>query len=248
MMGTTELALPRIVEILGPDGDYEKRRIALRSEYSAVVEQAKKITEIDSAEAAEDATKIGRLLQVASKETETFFKGVKIQVDAIKKPILDAEKADCGPYESEKKRIGTLQSVWDQKVLREKEEADRIAREKALQDAREEALLRAIEMESIEGTEAAEQLLQEPVVALPVVTLSKSAGRPTGSVNKGVVYRAKVVNLMETVKAIAAGKAPLQAVCFDESWLNKEADHKKEAYSIPGTILDKSIPPTSYRR
>ena len=247
-MGTTELALPRIIEVLGPDGEYEKRRIALRGEYAAVVEQAKTIKVIDCAEAAEEATKIGRLLQVASKETETFFKGVKIQVDAIKKPILDAEKADCGPYESEKRRIGTLQSAWDQKVLREKEEADRIAREKALQDAREEALLRAIEMESIEGTEAAEQLLQEPVVALPVVTLSRSAARPTGSVNKGTVYKANPVNLMETVRAIAAGKAPLQAVQFDGSWLNKEADHKKEAFNIPGVLLDKSIPPTSYRR
>ena len=32
MMGTTELALPKIVEILGPDGEYEKGRIRLRSE------------------------------------------------------------------------------------------------------------------------------------------------------------------------------------------------------------------------
>jgi len=247
-MGTTELALPKIVEILGPDGEYEKGRIALRANHAAVVTGAKQITKIESAEDAEQATNFGRLLQSAFKETEDFFKRYKVQVDAIKKPILDAEKLDIGPYETEKRRIGTLQSTWDQKVLREKEEADRIAREKALQDAREEALLRAIEMESIEGTEAAEQILQEPIVAAPVVTLSKSYGRPAGSVNKGVVYKAKPNNLMETVKAIAAGKCPLQAVQFDESWLNKEADHKKEAFNIPGVTLDKSIPATSYRR
>jgi hypothetical protein len=247
-VGTTELALPKIVEILGPDGEYEKRRIALRNEYSAVVEQAKTIIAIDSAEAAEEATKLGRLLQVASKETETFFKGVKVQVDAIKAPILAAEKADCGPYESEKKRIGTLQSAWDQKVIREKEETDRLAREKAIQDAREEALLRAIEMESLEGTEAAEAILQEPIVAAPVVTLSKSAGRPTGSVNRGTVYKGRVENLMELVKAIAVGKAPLNAVMANESFINNQADQYKDAFSMPGVKLDKSIPPTSYRR
>ena len=105
-MGTTtavgtELVLKSVVEILGPDGTYEKRRIALRTEYSAVLAAAAKVTVIETAEQAEDATKLGRLLQNGVKEEEGFFKSVKSQIDDIKKPVLQAEKDDTGPMNAE---------------------------------------------------------------------------------------------------------------------------------------------------
>ena len=213
----------------------EKGRIRLRSEYAAVLTGSKQITAINSAEDAEAVAKFGRLLQVAVKESEDFFKGVKVQVDAIKKPILSAEKDDVLPYLDEKNRLGSMQTAWTQKVRKEQEEAERIVREESLQRAREEQLQRAIEVESVEGTEAAEQILQEPVQALPSVPLSKAI-KPTGTVSK-FTYSAKVVNMMALIRAVAEGKAPAQALMVNESWLNGKARLEKESYSVPGTEL-----------
>ena len=87
-MGTTELALPRIVEVLAPGGEYEVGRIALRKEHGVVLENAKKVTSVSTAEDAEEVTRFGRLLQAATGEAEKFYKGYKQQIDAIKAPIL----------------------------------------------------------------------------------------------------------------------------------------------------------------
>ena len=50
------------------------------------------MTAIVTAEDAEEATKYGRLLQVAVKETESFFKGVKSQIDDIKKKMDELQQ------------------------------------------------------------------------------------------------------------------------------------------------------------
>lgn len=233
-MGTT-LVLPKIVEVLAPEGEYEKGRIKLRGEYSAVLAKAKQVTEINSAEDSESVTAFGRLLQVATKETEEFFKGIKSQIDLIKKPILANEKEDIIPYMEEKVRLGAMQTKWIQKVRKEQEEAERKAREDALQKAREEQLQRAIDMEMIEGTDAGLEVLEEPVVALPSVVLSK-ASKPTGTVSK-VSYSVQIVSMMALIKAVAEGRAPAQALIVNESWLNSKARLDKEAYSVPGTEL-----------
>jgi len=245
-LGTSsvELVLPKIVELLGPGGDYEKGRIKLRAESGVVLENAKKITAINSAEDAEQATNFGRLLQAATREAETFYKGFKSQVDAIKAPILTDEHSDVDAYEAEKKRLGSLQTVWNKKVREEQEIAERKAREEALQKAREEALLRAIEVEAIEGTSAAEQVLEEPIMALPSIPLSKVT-KPTGSVSK-FTYSVKVTNPMALIKAVAEGRAPMQALEINQSWLNGQARAYKDAYSMPGTELSK-VEDTHYR-
>jgi hypothetical protein len=254
MMGTTttqsgmEMVLSQVGEILAPAGPYELKRSKMKSEIAPILAAAKAVTVIDSPEQAQEATSLGRLLQTWIKERETLSKDIKQKIDLVKAPVLQAEHDDVDPAKSAKLHLGTIQSLWEQRVLREKEEADRKSREESLKKAQEDQLLRAIEHESIGDMEGMEEVLKEDVVPLPAVTLSRAQERPTGSVTRGVVYKAKVTNLMDLVKAIAAGKAPLSAVLANESFLNNQATQFKEAYSIPGTILDKSIPPTSYRR
>ena len=234
-MGTTELALPRIVEILGPDGEYEKKRIALRSEYSAVVVASQKLTAIVTAEDAEEATKYGRLLQVAAKETEAFFKGVKSTIDDIKKPVLQAEKDDSGPYNSEKNRLGGLLTAYQAAERRKREEEERIAREAAAKQAEEEALQRAIELAAAGEEEAADAVLEEPIIAAPVV-IPASAPKPTGSVARKN-YDIEVTDLKALVAAVAAGKLPLLCISANESFIRNQAKAMKEAFSMEGVKL-----------
>ena len=239
-MGTTtavgtELVLKSVVEILGPDGTYEKRRIALRNEYSAVVVASKKVTVIETAEQAEEATKFGRLLQTAVKETETFFKGVKSQIDDIKKPVLQAEKDDSGPYNTEKSRLGGLLTAYQATERRKREEEERIAREAAEEQAREEALQRAIDLAAAGEDEAAEAVLEEPIVAAPVI-IAASAPKPTGSVARKN-YDIEITDLKALVAAVVAGQVPLMTVVANESFIRGLAKTMKESFAMPGVKL-----------
>ena len=234
-MGTTELALPRIVEILGPEGEYSKKRLALRNEYSAVVVASQKLTAIVTAEDAEEATKYGRLLQVAVKETEAFFKGVKSTIDDIKKPVLQAEKDDSNPYNAEKNRLGGLLTAYQAAERRKREEEERIAREVAEKQAQEEALQRAIELAAAGEDEAADAVLEEPVIAAPVV-IPASAPKPTGSVARKN-YDIEITDLKALVAAVAAGTMPSLCLVANESFIRNQAKAMKEAFSMPGVKL-----------
>ena len=245
-MGTTstELALPRIVEILAPEGEYEKKRIALRTEYAAVVHEAKNIVSVDTAEQAEAATNLGRLLQTATKETEAFFKTIKSQIDDIKKPILQAEKDDQSPYLTEKSRLGTLLTSYQAAERRKREEEERRAREEAERQAEADALQRAIELAAMGEPDAAEEVLAEPVIAAPVIILA-AAPKPKGSVLKES-FSAEVVDFKALVEAVAAGRVPLLALQPDHSFINNQARLFKDAFAYPGCKLKRETN-TSFR-
>lgn len=238
-MGTasmsTELVLAGVVQILGPSGTYEKRRIALREEYGQVVLAAKKLTVVETTEQAETATQYGRLLQTAAKETETFFKGVKSQIDDIKKPILQAEKDDTGPYNTEKARLGGLLTAYQAVERRKREEEERVAREKAQAQAEEDAIQRALDLAAAGESEAADAVLEEEVIAAPVV-IPVSAPKPTGSVARKN-YTIEVTDLKVLVAAVVAGQVPLMAISANEAFIAGLAKTMKEAFSMPGVKL-----------
>lgn len=246
-MGTAtapiEIVLVKAGEILGPGSAYERRRHELLREYGAPLDAAKAFTEIGSHEDAERATQLGRLLKVAESETLAYFKKVKLQIDDIKKPVLAAEKEDVGSYSYEKARIGVLQTEWDQKCAREQAERDRLAREEAQKQAQEDLLQQAIDAE--ERGEDADEVLAQPVYAVPVVTQVQSQPKIAGKVSK-TTYSARVTNLMLLVKAVAEGKAPIQSLQPDESFINAQARSFKDGFSIPGCELQKATN-THYR-
>ena len=185
------------------------------------------------------AVEFGRLLQAASKEVESFFKEVKVQIDAIKKPVLADEHFAASIIDGEKKRLGGMLTAWAQEQRRIQEEANRFARELAEAQAREALLARAVELEMDGESEQAEALLEEPVENHIVTTQTRITSRASGQVIK-TTYSATVTNLLELVKAVAAGKAPLQAIKADESYLNKKANLEKEGFSVPGCKLNRT--------
>jgi hypothetical protein len=179
-----ELILPIRGELVGPESAFELRRQELRKEMTPIVEAAKAVTVIDTAEQAEEAAKLGRLLQVGMKEGELFFKGVKVRIDLVKKPVLAAEKEDMDRLEAEKGKLGRLITLYGAKVKGEQEEADRKAREEAPRKAQEEQLARAIELEAAGELDAAEAILEEQPYVMPVVTQSQGPVKLAGTVGK----------------------------------------------------------------
>ena len=241
---STALVLNQVVEYLAPSGAYELRKIALKNEYAAIVASAAKITAITSEEEAQEAANHGRLLQAGLKEIETFIKPVKSKIDSIKNPVLADEKALGNPLDAEKKRLGVLLTGWNQEVERRRQVAQREAEEAARKQAEEDALQRAIELAAAGEDEAADAVLSEPVVAAPVVVQAQ-VSKPTGSVGRKY-YKAKVNNLKALVEAVAVGKVSILALTANQSWLNDEADHMKEAFAIPGCELETTTS-TSFR-
>ena len=235
MATQTAIVLNVSPELLGPGSAYEERRAALRKEYSPIIQAAKELT-VDSVDTYEEANKLGRLLQAASKETEAFFKEVKVQVDAIKKPVLAAEKEHMNPLEEQKLRLGREITSWDIKVRREREEEERKAREEAEKQAREDQLQRAVELEAAGELQQAEAILDEPVYVPPVIIQSVTAPKVQGKVAK-TTYKARVTDLKALIKAVADGKAPIGALVANESFINNRARDDKENFSIPGCEL-----------
>lgn len=230
----TAIVLHLPAEILGPGSAYETRRLALRKEMREIFAASGEITAIDSFEAKERVVQFGSLYQSAKKERVAFFKAIKVQIDDIKKPILAHEHDDVDPIESELLRLGTISAIWNAEEKRRKEEADRIAREEAQRQAREDLLARAVEAADEGDEEQAEAILEEPVFTAPVVT--QVAPKTKGEVQR-LNYSARVINLMELVKAVAAGKAPIGALMANESFIRREAVNYREGFSIPGCEL-----------
>jgi hypothetical protein len=230
--------------LLGPESEYDKRRLALKGEYSAVLVEAQKLTEINTAEDAEKANSLGRILQAATKDAEIFFKPIKQQVDAFKAPILNHEKEFATPIDTEKKRLGGLLTNWNEKLRREREEEERKAREEAEKAAREEQLARAVELEASGDVQAAEAVLEEPVMA-PVVIQSQAPPKVAGQVEK-MNYSATVTNINDLLTAVYQGRAPRACLIADESYLNSKARLEKEGFSVPGVRLNKT-PATHFR-
>lgn len=226
------------VELLGPGSDYERRHIALKKDIQQLVLDASKITQVTTPEELENANNAGRVLQASTKEVELFYKPLKQQVDAFKAPLLAHEKEFAGPVDAEKRRLGGLIMAYNQEVLRKQQEAERIAREEADRVAREEQLSRAVELEQSGDTEAAEQVLNEPVMAAPVVIQQEAPVRMVGQVGK-TAYKCVVTNVKELLKAVAEGKAPMQCFTLDQGWLDKKAALDKDGFDLPGCRLDK---------
>ena len=233
---STAIVLTIPPTLLGPESPYEQRRLTLKADADRILVEARKVTAVDSPESLEQANNFGRLLQAETKEVELFYKPLKQQVDAFKAPLLAHEKEFAVPVEAEKKRLGGLITAYNQEQERKRQEAERIAHEEADRVAREDALARAVELEAVGDKEGAEQILNEPIQAAPVVIQAEAPVKLAGQVSK-MNYSAEVISLMDLVKAVAAGKAKINCVMANESYLNSTARNDKEAFDISGVKL-----------
>jgi hypothetical protein len=241
-MGTTvienALVLKVPVELLGPGSEYEKRHIALKKDIQQLVLDSSKIKQVTNPEELEQANNAGRVLQASTKEVELFYTPLKRQVDAFKAPLLAHEKEFAVPIDAEKKRLGGLITAYNQEVQRKREEAERLAREEADRIAREEQLARAVELEAAGDTEAAEQVLNEPTMAAPVVIQQEAPVKMAGQVGR-MTYKCVVMDVRALLKAVAAGAAPMACFTLDQGWLDKKAALEKDGFNLPGCRLDK---------
>lgn len=144
--------------------------------------------------------------------------------------IAQGKKID-DPFDYVIKVTGSKAAAWMRAEKAKADEVRRIAEEAARREA-EEAQIRAAESLQSEGMTAA----AEAVLDAPVVTPKVEVAMPEKS--DGVSYRdvwsAEVVCLSELVKAVATGKAPLNAIMANDTYLGQWARMSKGTESLPG--------------
>lgn len=181
------------------------------------------------------------------------IKGLAKDLDAVrkemKKPFDDGGKKVQEQFNPKISMLEKAENILKQAMLAYDAEAERKQREaeaKAQEEARKksESMQAKAEVMREKGKDEladaleqnAETIIAAPVVA-PVIAPVKTSGTSTRK-----TYKAKVVDLMALVKAVAEGKAPLNVITADQSVLDKMASALKDSFTgiYAGVELDVS--------
>lgn len=161
-----------------------------------------------------------------------FFKPAKDKLNAAKNEVLAMESQLDEPAErSERILAPAIDSYLMEKERARRAEEDRINRE--LREKAEAAkLAAAVDLEQQGQQAEAEEVFNAPVAA-PTAVLPKSTPKVAG-LTPSIRWYAEVVDKMELLKAIVAGKVDPAAVDVNMPYFNGLAVKQKEAFNYPG--------------
>jgi hypothetical protein len=163
---------------------------------------------------------------------ETQRKLMTGPLDASKRAILDFFRPPMEKLETAKAHLNGIMINWVSDIKRKEDELRRQMEAEAKKQSEEAQLEAAIEAEAAGEPEQAEAILKEkPYV--PTVKIVSEVPKIKGAYVRET-WSAEGFDLMLTVKAIVEGRAPIQAVKYDETWLNSQARAYKEKLKIPG--------------
>jgi len=166
-----------------------------------------------------------------AKELETLRKSFTDPLNTAKNNIIAFFKAPIDKLGAVEKSVSKAMSTYyDAKQKRIAEE--RAKAEAAAAKEREKLEARAAKAEASGKDDRAEELRTK---AMTVQTAAPVTAAP---ISTGVTPRenwtSEVTSLKELVEAVASGKAPLEAIEANTTYLNKMAREKKGAASMPG--------------
>ena len=153
-------------------------------------------------------------------------------LDESKKKIMDFFRGPIQKLEDAKNYLNGVMVRWTEEQERIRREEERKLQEAARKRAEEEALQQALEAEAAGDKQEAEQIIQEPVYVPPIKVVSEIPKSKESHVRE--TWSAEGFDLMMTVRAIAGGKAPLQSIKYDDTFLNGQARSYKQNLNIPG--------------
>lgn len=222
-------------EILGPESGFAVARSERRAEWAPIIAAAA-VAVVSDSESKQLAVGYGKLLQASEKELAKLYSETKQSIDAIKKPILEAEKLDLGAIKVAKDRLGVIVQAYNKEQGRIHQEAARKAQEEARREAEERRLAEAIAAEQAGEKEEAEQILNEKPMMMAPAIVQKANVKLSGEVEKQT-FSAVVTDLAALVRAVADGKVPLQAIKADEPWINTQARSFRLGLNYPGVAV-----------
>jgi len=153
-------------------------------------------------------------------------------LDESKSRIMDFFRGPLQKLTDAKAHLNTIMVKWTEDQETKRREEEKRLQAEARKRAEEEALRQALEAEALGEKEEAEAILSEPVYVPPIKVVSEIPKSKESHIRE--TWSAEVMDLKALVAAIAAGKAPLQAVMADMTFLNGQARSYKEALNMPG--------------
>lgn len=222
-------ALPQTLTIdIAPERELEEKALTLPEQARAMI-----IRDQATYETASE-----KLLGVAElrKEIAAHWAPLKQAAHESHHRICTAEKTMLAPVEAAeailKRGIGTYRMEQERLRL----DAERIAREVA-ERAAAEALEASIEAAEAEGAspEEVRAIIEQPRPA-SVVYVAPTVLHVKG-VSMADSWKAQVTNLLELVKAVAEGRAPVNLVMPNETALGQIARATKGSMAIPGVRI-----------
>lgn len=207
----------------------------LKQQALTVTERAKlvKISDQDTYDAA-----TSMLLQEIipfRKKWKDYWEGLRVPAYAAYQGILNKFNEGDKPAAEAERQVKSEIRRWDDEQERLRQEEQRKAQAAAEAAADEERLRAAIVAEeSGASDEEVSSIVDAPVVAVaaPVApTYAKASG-----VSKRDNWKAKVTDMKALVKAVAAGKVPLEYLQPNDQALNARAKADKQTMNIPGVV------------
>jgi len=172
------------------------------------------------------------------------IKQMKEEVDNVFKPIIEAahkahkealsQKAKIyDPLDEAGRKIKSSMSAYDEAQERIRREKEIELRKEAMRIEEEARLQAAIQAEKAGQKEAAEKILEAPIVE-PVVVVSKDIPKMSGGPVYRTVWDMEVVDFEALVKAGANKTISINALLPNEVFLRAQARSLKSTMNFPG--------------
>jgi hypothetical protein len=145
------------------------------------------------------------------------------------------------PFEVIKKKAGQLVAKYQYEQEQAKLAAEAAERARLME---EEALLRSQQAEQLAKEGRVEEglaVLESPTITSAPVVASGGAPVVKGVSKAAERYKATVTNLMELVKAVAAGTVPILALEANEKFLRQQANSMKQLMNYPGVKVERDF-------
>ena len=206
----------------------ETTEIAAASSATLTAAQNFKITTAPQYE--EAGEKLKGIMALKKKIAETFDPHIKRAFEAHRSLVAE-KKTHETPLQTAEALLKRAMLGYSLAEEQKRREAEARAQEEARKE-REKLEARAAKAAAAGKEEKAAALATAAsAVVAPIIqpTTPKLAGISTRT-----TYRAEVVDLMELVKAVAAGTVPLLALQANQTFLNNQARAMKETLAYPG--------------
>jgi len=173
------------------------------------------------------------------KEVKGWIKILDDEEKKITRPLLEGIENARALFREPKQKANDAKNIlstrmveWAEEQKRKEREKERQLQEEARKRAEEDALQQALEAEAAGEPEEAQKIIAEPVYVPPIKVVSEVPKSKESHIRE--VWNAELIDLGILIKAIADGKAPLQSVEPNMTFLNNQARSYKQSLNIPG--------------
>ena len=201
---------------------------------SAIVPFMQVAREIDVKDAPsfEMAGDVCKNLTALEKQIKAFWEEDVSSALKLHRSLVAKRDAMLEPVGEQKKSLVAGMKAWQDEQERARRAEQARAEAEARRIAEEAALAKAVALEQSGNKAAAEAVIAAPVET-PSVFVPKTTPGGYGQFTRKN-WGAEVFDLMALVKAVAEGKAPIQAIEANQVYLNAQARALKGVMNIPG--------------